>query len=208
VLSPSQEIKVFAEGALVFSYSNARWRLMDIPAKFEAWRRAVGETQPPDLAHRLFQAALNLCETRTGGLFVVLRDPQRSMPQLVAPGDRVVAASESETDEIADDEHLSPRLAKKALHHLVWGQTVADLDDSVLESLAGLDGAVVTDREARLLAFGAILRITPEAILAARAVEGARTVAALAASYHGPVLKVSQDGVATMYLGGRRVWEM
>ena len=59
-----------------------------------------------------------------------------------------------------------------------------------------------------LLAFGAILRITPEAILAARASEGARTVAALAASYHGPVLKVSQDGVTSMYLGGRRVWEL
>jgi hypothetical protein len=41
-----------------------------------------------------------------------------------------------------------------------------------------------------------------------RAVEGARTLAALAASYHGPVLKVSEDGFLTMYLGGRRVWEM
>ena len=68
--------------------------------------------------------------------------------------------------------------------------------------------AVVTDRTGRLLAFGAILRITPEAILAARAVEGARTVAALAASYHGPVLKVSQDGFLTMYLSGRRVWDL
>ena len=34
------------------------------------------------------------------------------------------------------------------------------------------------------------------------------TLAALAASLHGPVLKVSEDGFLTMFLGGRRVWEM
>ena len=69
-------------------------------------------------------------------------------------------------------------------------------------------GVVVTDLEGRLLTFGAILRIGPDALKVARAVEGARTLAALAASYHGPVLKVSEDGFLTMYLGGRRVWEM
>ena len=70
--------------------------------------------------------------------------------------------------------------------------------------MAGIDGAVVTDLEGRLLTFGAILRIAPEALKVARAVEGARTLAALAASYHGPVLKVSEDGFLTMFLGGRR----
>ena len=74
--------------------------------------------------------------------------------------------------------------------------------------MAGIDGAVVTDHEGRLLTFGAILRIDPEALKVARAVEGARTLAALAASYHGPVLKVSEDGFLTMFLGGRRVWEI
>ena len=78
----------------------------------------------------------------------------------------------------------------------------------VLEAIAGIDGAVVTDPEGRLLTFGAILRIAPEALKVARAVEGARTLAALAASYHGPVLKVSEDGFLTMFLGGRRVWEI
>ena len=52
------------------------------------------------------------------------------------------------------------------------------------------------------------LRLATENVLAARAVEGARTTAALAASYHGPVLKVSEDGYMTMFLKGRRVWEL
>jgi hypothetical protein len=66
---------------------------------------------------------------------------------------------------------------------------------------------VVTDHAGRLLTFGAILRIAPENLKVARAGEGARTLAALAASYHGPVLTVSEDGFLTMFLGGRRVWE-
>jgi hypothetical protein len=59
-----------------------------------------------------------------------------------------------------------------------------------------------------VLTFGAILRIAPEALKIARVVEGARTLAALAASYHGSVLKVSEDGFLTMFLGGRLVREL
>ncbi len=206
VLTPSQEIKVFAEGSQMFAYSDARWRLLDLPTKFATWCRAVGRTTPPDLAARIFQAALNLGEDRRGALFVLLRDPAESLPVLVAPGDRILA--EVVADDPDDPDNLSPRLAKRSLHHLARGQRLADLDDAVLEALAGIDGAVVTDRSGRLLSFGAILRITPETTMAPRAVEGARTTAALGASHYGPVLKVSEDGLLTMFLSGRRVWEL
>ncbi len=209
VLSPSQEIKIFAQGSVAFAFSNARWRLMDIPSKYDAWLQAVGNHACPSLATRLFQAALNLCEDRTGALIVLLRDAEGSLPQLVAPSDRIEQPLES-AEQIATKEgdHLPPRMAKRALHHLVFSHRITDLDANVLEALAAIDGAVVVDLKGNLQAFGAILRITPEAIHAARAAEGARTVAAIAASYHGPVLKVSQDGVLSMYLGGRRVWEL
>jgi hypothetical protein len=207
VLTPSQEIKVFARGVLAFAFSDARWRLLDIPTKFASWCEAVGTTPARgDLARRIFQAAMNLSEDRKGALFVVLRDPAVSIPQLIAPADRI--AEEVAADDPQDPDNLSPRLAKRSLHHVVRGQTLFDLDPSVLEGAAGLDGAVVTDLHGRLLTFGAILRIAPEALKVARAVEGARTLAALAASYHGPVLKVSEDGFLTMFLGGRRVWEL
>ena len=207
VLTPSQEIKVFAGGVMVFAFSDARWRLLDIPSKFAAWCDALSPScGHADLARRLFQAALNLSEDRKGALFVVLRDPGESIAQLIAPADRV--SEEVATDDPQDPDNLSPRLAKRSLHHIVRGQTLLDLDPSVLEAIAGIDGAVVTDLDGRLLTFGAILRIDPEALKVARAVEGARTLAALAASYNGPVLKVSEDGFLTMFLGGRRVWEL
>ncbi len=206
VLSPSQEIKVFANGAQVFAFSDARWRLLDIPNKFATWCEAVGNSCPSDLASKIFQAALNLAEVRRGALFVVIRDPERSNNLLIAPGDRIM--DEVAGDDPHDPDNLSPRMAKKALHHLARGQTLHEMDVSVLEALAGIDGAVVTDPAGRLLTFGAILRVDPEVVLAPRAVEGARTTASLAASMHGPVLKVSEDGFLTMYLAGRRVWEL
>ena len=208
VLSPSQEIKIFAGGSMAFTFSNARWRLMDVPNKYDAWVRAVGDQAPPVLADRLFRAALNLCERRVGALIVLLREPEESLPNLVAPGDRIDDHPSPDEEPPTDPDRVPPRMAKRALHHLIYCRRIVEMDASSLESIAAIDGAVVVDRRGHLLAFGAILRITPEAILAARAAEGARTVAALAASYHGPVLKVSQDGVLSMYLGGRRVWEL
>jgi hypothetical protein len=206
VLTPSQEIKVFTEGTLLFSFSDARWRLLDIPSKFAVWCRAVGPARCAGLAEKLFQAALNLSEARLGALFVVLRDPEHSVPQLLTLPDQITA--EIPADDPEDPDNLSPKRAKRSLHHVVRGRTLADLEPSVLEALASLDGAVVTDLDGRLLTFAAILRIAPEALELGRAVQGARTLAALAASLHGPVLKVSEDGYLTMFLKGRRLWEL
>lgn len=206
VLTPAQEIKVFAEGTLMFSFSDARWRLLDIPSKFAVWCEAVDRNCRTPLAASLFQAALNLSEARLGALFVVLRDPEQSVPQLLTLPDQM--AREVMTDDPEDPDNLSPKHAKRSLHHAVRGMTLADLEPSVLEAIASLDGAVVTDQDGRLLSFGAILRIAPETLELGRAVQGARTLAALAASVHGPVLKVSEDGYLSMFLRGRRVWEL
>jgi hypothetical protein len=206
VLTPAQEIKVFAGGTLVFSFSDARWRLLDIPSKFAVWCEAVGRCGWSNLALTIFQAALNLSESRLGALFVVLRDPEHSVPQLLTLPDQMLR--EVLADDPEDPDNLSPKHAKRSLHHAVRGMTLADVEPSVLEAIASLDGAVVVDQDGRLLSFGAILRIAPETLELGRAVPGARTIAAPAASVHGPVLKVSEDGYLTMFLKGRRVWEM
>lgn len=206
VLSPSQEIKIFAGGEMRFSFSDGRWRLLDVASKFAIWREAVETSNGGVLARRLFQAALNLSEARTGALLVVARDPANDIPQLIAPIDRIkeVAAAE----EGQDPESLAPRAAKRALHRAVRGLAINQIEPTVLESIASLDGAVVTGPDGELLTFGAILRINPEVLDLGRSVQGARTLAALAASQHGPVLKISEDGNVTMFLKGRRVWEL
>jgi DNA integrity scanning protein DisA with diadenylate cyclase activity len=205
VLTPAQDVKIFAQGELMFNFSDGRWRLLDLPSKFALWREAVKLSSDGVLARRLFQAALNLSAARVGALLVVVRDPEKSVPQLIAPIDRMT--EEVVVDDPQDPENLSPRLAKRALHHAVRGSNLTQLEATVLEAIASLDGAVVTDPDGNLLTFGAILRIAPETLELGRSVQGARTLAALAASQHGPVLKVSEDGYVTMFLKGRRVWE-
>jgi hypothetical protein len=201
VLSPNQEIKVFAEGAQAFSFAHGRWRMLDPAAKFALWDEAVGR---PKLARVIFQAALDLAEARQGGLFVVVDRPLEAVGRLIAPHDLV--ASDASAPPIV----LTPGdpLAKRALHYLARDRIITDLDPAVIEALAGLDGATVADRSGRLLAFGAILRHDAAALPGLISPEGARTTAALVASRFGPVLKISEDGVVSCFLRGARVWDL
>src|SRR5262249_32854890 len=86
VLSPSREIKIFADGAQVFAFRGGSWHLLDLKAKYNVWSAAVGD-EP--LAMRLFQTALDLADAREGALFVVVRDPAEAVPQLLAPAHRL-----------------------------------------------------------------------------------------------------------------------
>jgi hypothetical protein len=105
-------------------------------------------------------------------------------------------------------------LTKRSMHYLARGASVIELDAAVIEALAGLDGALVTDSDGRLLAFGVILRHDVNSLSGSdpqappAIAEGARTTAALAASRFGPVLKVSEDGIVSFFLDGRRVWDL
>jgi hypothetical protein len=198
VLSPSHEIKVFAEGAEVLAFRHAHWHLLDLQAKFQLWADAVGQRS---LATRLFQTALELANARQGALFVVMRDPRAAIEQLVSTADRVDAGGRPEA-------RPSSLPTRRDLLNLLTGRAVTDLEPSVLAALASLDGATVTDASGALIAAGAILRSAgPEASQDPVIIEGARTTAALAASRFGPVLKVSEDGAMTFY-DVNRVWDL
>lgn len=196
VLSPSHEIKVFAEGLQIFSFRNARWHLLDLQAKYETWASAVGNA---DLAERLFQTALDLADAREGALFVVLRDPATSLGQLVAPGDQL--------DTVRNSGTAVP--TRGQLMHMLRGRTACGLDPAVLAGLARTDGATVMDGSGKLLAVGAILLHTePPSPHSNLAVEGARTTAAMAAGRFGAVLKVSEDGLMTFYDRQEKIWDI
>lgn len=196
VLSPTHEIKIFAEGRQVFSFRNAKWNLLDVEAKYEMWASTVGNRT---LAERLFQTALDLADSREGALFVVLRNAAASLSLLVAPGDQLDAIRS-----------LGGEVPTRAqLMHMLRGRSVTELDPAVLEGLARTDGATVMDGSGRLLAVGAIL-LHPEPLEphSSLAVEGARTTAAMAAGRYGAVLKVSEDGLITFYDQQERIWDI
>jgi hypothetical protein len=201
VLSPSREIKVFAEGSEFFTFRGGSWHLLDVQAKYRLWAEAVGNEA---LAMRIFQTALDLADAREGALFVVARDPDVAVPQLVAPADCLDGALP--VGGHVDNLTASP--SRRDLLRLVDGRSITELDATVLQALASLDGAMMTDRTGRLLAAGAILRHPPlDEPFQNSIIEGARTTAAIAASRYGPVLKVSEDGVTTFF-DGERVWDI
>ncbi|WP_406697663.1 hypothetical protein V5E97_02245 [Singulisphaera sp. Ch08] len=204
VLSPNQEIKLFAGGLQAFVFAHGRWRILDPAAKFAVWEAA---TAHPTLARMLFQTALDLAESRQGGLFVVATDPGSAVGRLIAPHDLLDPDAKVPC---GPPPELTPGdpLAKLALHYLARGRNVTELAPSVLEALAGLDGAVVTDRNGGLIAFGAILRNDASQLSSPITAEGARTTAALVASRYGPVLKVSEDGLISCFLNGAKVWDL
>jgi hypothetical protein len=196
VLTPSHEIKIFADGVETFSFRNARWHLLDLEAKYQMWERAV---ENPALAHRLFHLALDLADARQGALFVVVRDPAASLSQLVAPGDRLDAPRGAPGD-VPD---------RVQLLHMLRGRSAINIDAAVLSGLARTDGATVMDGEGHLLAVGAILlHAEPVVPHATHAVEGARTTAAMAAGRFASVLKVSEDGLISFYDRQEKVWDI
>ena len=197
VLSPSREIKIFAEGAEIFTFRGAAWHLLDLQAKYKLWAEAVGAEA---LAMQIFQTALDLADAREGALFVVARETANAVEQLVAPADRLHVPAHPSGGR-------DGKPSRRDLLDLLEGRSLTDLDPNVLAALASLDGAIVVDQNARLLAAGAILRHPPSAELEAGVVEGARTTAALAASKFGPVLKVSEDGIITFF-DGEKVWDI
>jgi hypothetical protein len=186
VLTPNGEIKIFAGGVQAFHFLEGRWRVTDMRENYHEFHQAIGDTV---LAQRLFTVALNLAEHRRGGLFVIL-DEGESAAGLVAPEDLL---------------ENQPAGSSKKAHYLLRQKSVIELELTVLQSIARVDGGIVMDRAGALLAFGAILRTSGEPLAAQ---EGGRTTAAVYASRFGMALKISEDGAVAFYRAGARVWEI
>jgi hypothetical protein len=196
ILSPNGEIKIYADGVPVFRFLDGKWRLVDARYRYEMWKNAIGDTA---LAERLFAVALNLTESRRGALFVVLDDPE-SARALVSQPDLL-----EHMNQLPVAEGIS---SKDQLHYLLRDKSIFDIPSTVLENIARIDGAVVLTSQAQLLAFGAILHHHSSEEAINRPVEGGRTTAAIAASRYGTALKISEDGLVSMYRDGRCLWEM
>ena len=193
ILTAYGEIKVFAGGAQVLTFRDGRWHLADTAECYRLWSADIRD-EPT--AQRLFTVALDLAEDRRGALFVVL-DDAALVHQLISAEDLLRA------------DPLRPAgdgPVKRRFHYLLRDQDALRLSPSILESVARIDGAIVVDRDAKLLAFGAILQnsITGASIPG----EGSRTAAAVAASHFGAVLKVSEDGMVSYFRGGQCLWEL
>jgi hypothetical protein len=188
-LTPNGEIKIFSGGVQAFSFVDGRWRLTDLAEKYAALERLIDGR----LARRLFTAALNLAEHRHGALFVVL--PPGAEAHIV-----------SDTDQLAADRtsRASGARSKQDLHYLLAGANVLTLPTAIVQSVARTDGAVVVRPTGELIAVGAILK----GVGGISGIEGARTTAAIHASHLGTAIKISEDGVVSLFKNGAPVWHL
>src|SRR5688572_1368195 len=125
VLSPSREIKIFADGAELFTFRGAAWHLLDVQAKYRMWAEAVGDEA---VAMRIFQTARDLSDNREGALFLVARDPEPAVAQLVALADRLDLPIDALTS--------GGGPSRRDLLHLLEGRRITDLDPTVLATLS------------------------------------------------------------------------
>jgi hypothetical protein len=244
VLSLNQEIKIFAGGVQAFVFAHGRWRVLDPESKYARWEKAVGSPQLArvlfqtalDLAEERQGGLLVVVSDPSQAIGRLIAPHDLLEPEMTAD-DPDTADGESSArpfslfglnampESSADKAGALPLaikpispvvepLAKRSIHYLARGGPITELDAAVLESLAGLDGALVTDSAGRLLAFGAILRhdapslAGPDPATPPAVVEGARTTAAIVASRFGPVLKISEDGIVSCFLDGARIWDL
>jgi DNA integrity scanning protein DisA with diadenylate cyclase activity len=188
-LTPNGEIKIFSSGVQTFAFVDGRWRLTDLAEKYRALERLVERR----LARRLFTAALNLAEHRHGALFVVV--PRGAETNIVSDSDLLAVGGTS---------HASGAPSKQDLHYLLAEANVLTLPTSVVQSVARIDGAVVVWPTGELIAIGAILK----GIGGISGIGGARTTAAIHASQLGTVIKVSEDGVVSLFKDRVAVWHL
>jgi hypothetical protein len=196
ILTPNGEIRIYSDGVPIFRFIDGKWRLVDARHRYELWKKAIGNGQ---LAERLFSVALNMVEGRRGALFVVL-DKAGSAQALVSQADLL--------DHLNSDGLEQGITSKDQLHYLLRDRSLLDVPETVLENIARIDGAVVMCGDGNLLAFGAILHHQSSEEALNRTIEGGRTTAALTASRYGTVLKISEDGLMSMYRDGQCLWEM
>jgi hypothetical protein len=129
--------------------------------------------------------AAYILSARGHGAILAIVDDRDALEGIVAPKDRY---------DLRDEFDRMAMRPETRLHHLIDAD---DLDEQTLARLAGLDGATIVDREANLLAYGAIVNSSDSQQ------EGARTAAAKTLSHTADVvLMVSQDGDITVFHDG------
>jgi hypothetical protein len=136
-------------------------------------------------AEILVQTAFLISAQRRGAILAIVEDPA-SLDEVVSPKDRYDLRNEFDPMAMRTETRL---------HHLIDADP---LDAQTLARLATLDGATVLDRDAHLLAYGAIVTSANSDH------EGARTAAAKTLSETADVvLKISVDGDITVFHDGK-----
>jgi DisA bacterial checkpoint controller nucleotide-binding len=183
-LRADRTIWVFVDGQPLLLRRSARWTAF--PLELTAFIASL--IGGGNAAAIVVQAAYILSARGHGAILAIVDGGEGTLDDIVSPKDRYDLRNEF------DRAAMRP---ETRLHHLI---DVEELDEQTLARLAALDGATIVDRDANLIAYGAIVASSDSQQ------EGARTAAAKSLSHTADVvLMVSQDGDITVFHAGAAV---
>jgi DNA integrity scanning protein DisA with diadenylate cyclase activity len=180
-LRADRSVWVFADGQPLVIRRGEHWTAFPLELA-TAISSAIGASVAT--VNILVQTAFLISAQRHGAILAIVDDPD-SLEGIVSEKDRY---------DLRDAVDPMNMPIETRLHHLIDAE---GLDAQTLARFAALDGATILDRDAHLLAYGAIVTSSDSQH------EGARTAAATTLSHTADiVLKVSVDGDITVFRNG------
>ncbi len=180
LLEPDRTIRAFIEGQPLLVRRGEHWSAFPL----ELGRAIASMVGGGSSAQLLVKAALRISNDRHGAILAIVSDPE-VLDGIVPLKDRY---------DLRNEIDVNAMHAETRLHHLI---DATELDVGTLTRIASLDGATIIDRDAKLIAYGAIVASSDSQN------EGARTAAAKTLSHSADVvLKVSVDGDVTIFRDG------
>ena len=175
VLNRLGEILIFRDGQLLFARRSGKWNFLTHGPII----RQMGVPKDEDIRKAIYETALDASFARTGACIGVI----------------AAGGMKSAERMIADTDWLSKGLSDKAkaIARIVNTKKFHELDRTVRQELAAIDGATVIDHEGTVVAVGAILKIE------GGSTGGGRTAAAKQLATLGLGVKISQDGGISGY---------
>ena len=175
VLNRLGEILLFRDGQLLFARRSGKWHFLTHGPII----RQMGVPKDEDIRKAIYETALDASFARTGACIGVIAAGGMKLAEgMIADTDRL---SEGRSDKA------------KAIARIVNGKKFHELDRTLRQELAAIDGATVVNHEGTVVAVGAILKIE------GGSTGGGRTAAAKQLAMLGLGVKISQDGGISGY---------
>ncbi len=169
------EILIFRDGQLLFARRSGNWHFLT----HDPIIRQMGVPKDVEIRRAIYETALDASFARTGACIGVIAAGKMNLAKSI----------------IANEDRLSDSLSDKArvIDRILGGRKFHELDRTLRQELAAIDGATVIDHEGTVVAVGAILKIR------GGSTGGGRTAAAKQLAELGLGVKISQDGGISGY---------
>lgn len=186
VLNRNGEILIFRDGALIFAKRRGVWRhFTHDPIIKRILKGGAGKLA---LRQAVYETALDVSFARTGACLAIARDDQ-----LQHVRSKIIERTESFCE--------GNSVKARCLRSITKGQ-FQDIDRSRRQELAGIDGAIVLDRQGNILDIGSIVHIE------GGSTGGGRLAATKQLSKHGVAIKVSADGAIQGFANGDKLFDI